>query len=83
MTAGFAHHADPPVRTRKAVVLCTAGYTAAELNASGVLPAMRTTMVTDRIGSRAAGTVFQVLGGTSPDARREHLRTAAATGRDV
>ncbi|GLZ80680.1 flavodoxin family protein [Actinorhabdospora filicis] len=44
-----------PVRltARRALVLCTAGYDAEKLTASGVLPAMRTVMLTDRLGDRA------------------------------
>nr|WP_221377367.1 NAD(P)H-dependent oxidoreductase [Actinoplanes polyasparticus] len=77
-TAGFAHHADPPVRARKALVLCTAGYEADVLERNGVLPAMRTTMLTDRIGSRAATADLLVLGGSAH--RADHLRLAARAG---
>ncbi|MCO8269513.1 NAD(P)H-dependent oxidoreductase [Actinoplanes sp. TRM 88003] len=79
-TAGFAHRADPPVRVRRALVCCTAGYEAGELERSGVLAAMRTTMLTDRIGDRAETAELLVLGGTAPEIRETHLRTAFEAG---
>ncbi|WP_431928033.1 NAD(P)H-dependent oxidoreductase [Nonomuraea jabiensis] len=63
-TAGFAYK---PVRlrvARQALVLCTAGYSVAELDASGCHQAMRTTMLTDRIGERARSSEFVVFGGS-------------------
>ncbi|MDI6097013.1 NAD(P)H-dependent oxidoreductase [Actinoplanes sp. NEAU-A12] len=62
-TAGWAYK---PMRlrvARRAIVLCTAGYPVADLEASGVHRAMRTTMLTDRIGARAESSDFVVLGG--------------------
>jgi NAD(P)H dehydrogenase (quinone) len=67
-----------PVRlhARRALVLCTSGYTVAELDASGCHQALRTTMLTDRIGARAAQSELVVLGGTATSAggpERERL----------
>lgn len=80
LTPGWAYK---PMRLNvasRAVVLCTAGHPLDQLESSGVLPAMRTVMLTDRIGARAASASFHVLAG-SP--RAEHLKTAAALGRTL
>lgn len=74
-TVGVAYK---PVRlhARRALVLCTSGYTVAELESSGCHPALRTTMLTDRIGARAAQSELVVLGGTATSAggpERERL----------
>ncbi len=45
-------------------MLCTAGYTVAELGSSGCYQAMKTAMLTDRIGQRARSTEFVVFGGS-------------------
>ncbi|MBG0564242.1 NAD(P)H-dependent oxidoreductase [Actinoplanes aureus] len=77
-----------PART--ALVLCTAGYDVAELEASGVHQAMRTAMITDRIGGRAERSEFVVLGGSTlrgddprrwAEVRAEHLRRVRELGR--
>jgi NAD(P)H dehydrogenase (quinone) len=91
-TVGFAYR---PVRVRlarHALVLCTAGYSVAELEASGCHQAMRTVMLTDRIGERARSSEFVVLGGSvlrdgGPGdwaaVRADHLARAAKLGRTV
>jgi NAD(P)H dehydrogenase (quinone) len=91
-TAGWAYR---PMRlrvARRAIVLCTAGYTVTELEASGVHRAMRTTMLTDRIGARAESADFVVLGGavqreSDPAAwatrKAAHLRQAADLARSI
>jgi NAD(P)H dehydrogenase (quinone) len=45
-------------------VLCTAGYTIAELDSSGCYQAMQTAMLTDRIGQRARSAEFVVFDGS-------------------
>ncbi|MEV4539717.1 NAD(P)H-dependent oxidoreductase [Asanoa sp. NPDC049518] len=75
-----AGHAYKPVRlrpARRALVLCTAGYTVAELEASGCYEAMRTTMLTDRLGDRARSSEFVVLGGTTARDGEDQERWAA------
>ncbi|MET9373682.1 NAD(P)H-dependent oxidoreductase [Streptomyces sp. NPDC002992] len=88
-TVGFAYK---PVRlrvARHALALCTAGYTVAELEASGCHQAMRTAMLTDRIGPRASTSEFVVLGGSATRAEEwaalkdEHLARAAELARSV
>jgi NAD(P)H dehydrogenase (quinone) len=69
-TVGFAYKPARLRVARQALVLCTAGYPVADLEASGVYQAMRTVMLTDRIGDRAAASQFVVLGGTV--ARTDH-----------
>jgi NAD(P)H dehydrogenase (quinone) len=77
---------------RRAIVLCTAGYPVADLEASGVHQAMRTTMLIDRIGARAESADFVVLGGTVQrdtdpagwaTLRAAHLRHAADLARSL
>ncbi|WP_249999284.1 NAD(P)H-dependent oxidoreductase [Actinoplanes sp. M2I2] len=91
-TVGFAY--KPTVRrARKALVLCTAGYSVEELEASGVHAAMRTTMLTDRIGDRAGSSDFVVFGsrvtGDGDAAERwaatkaRHLSEVAAIARSI
>ena len=63
-TVGFAYKPMRVRVARHALVLCTAGYQVAELEASGVYRAMRTVMLTDRIGERAHSREFVVLGGS-------------------
>lgn len=89
-TVGFAYQ---PARVRaaeKALVLCTAGYPVAELEASGCLGAMRTVMLTDRIGERARASEFVLFGGSVARAaddqgwaatKAKHLADAAALAR--
>ncbi|WP_051365995.1 NAD(P)H-dependent oxidoreductase [Hamadaea tsunoensis] len=59
-TVGWAYR---PVRVvaRKALVLCTAGYTQEQLQESGCYEAMRTTMIGDRIGQRAEAAEFHLF----------------------
>ncbi|MEV4017805.1 NAD(P)H-dependent oxidoreductase [Nonomuraea angiospora] len=63
-TTGFAYKPAGLRAARQALVLCTAGYSVAELDASGCHQAMRTTMLTDRIGERARSSEFVVFGGS-------------------
>lgn len=95
-TAGFAHSPMNVRVARKALVLCTAGYSLAELEASGCYQAMKTVMLTDRIGQRAESSEFVVFGGSVlrssssiNDAdhwarvKAEHLARAAELGRSL
>ncbi|MEU4271819.1 NAD(P)H-dependent oxidoreductase [Streptomyces sp. NPDC026092] len=91
-TVGFARGVTGPRRmvAEKALVLCTAGYDIAELEASGCYRAMRTVMLTDRIGERARASEFVVLGGSAGASasgwqvlKGEHLARAAALARSV
>lgn len=91
-TVGFARGPMPAGRrtvAAKALVLCTAGYDVAELEASGCYRAMRTVMLTDRIGERARASEFVVLGGSAASAERwpelkgEHLARAAELARSI
>ncbi|MFI5841958.1 NAD(P)H-dependent oxidoreductase [Catenuloplanes sp. NPDC051500] len=85
-TAGWAYEPMTLRPARSALVLCTSGHGAADLEASGCYPAMRTTMLADRIGARAAHADFVLFGGQlngGEAGRREHLRRAAALGREV
>lgn len=70
-TVGAAYR---PVRltAHRALALCTAGYDADRLTASGVLPAMRTVMLTDRFGERAADSELHLC---EPALARELGRT--------
>ncbi|MBB5778853.1 hypothetical protein [Nonomuraea jabiensis] len=79
---------------RQALVLCTAGYSVAELDASGCHQAMRTAMLTDRIGGRARSSEFVVFGGSvlrngesDPDewaaVKAGHLARAAELARSL
>ncbi|MFE5617376.1 NAD(P)H-dependent oxidoreductase [Streptomyces sp. NPDC056470] len=90
-TVGFARKpVGPPTVADKALVLCTAGYDIAELDASGCHEAMRTVMLTDRIGARARASEFVVLGGSAtagagewPALRAAHLARAAELARSL
>ena len=73
-----------------ALVLCAAGHTEAELRASGCYQAMETTMMTDRIATRATRKRFVVFGGSAgldPQTwavqRTAHLGEARRIGRDL
>jgi NAD(P)H dehydrogenase (quinone) len=75
---------------RRALVLCAAGLTEAELRESGCYQAMETVMMTDRISARAETKQFIVFGGSAVlDAetwrqqRVEHLASVRALGRDL
>lgn len=80
LTAGWAYEPMRLTVAKRAVVLCTAGHPVDTLESSGVLSAMRTVMLTDRIGARAASAEFVVLGASPQPA---HLETAAALGRSL
>ncbi|MFJ3586704.1 NAD(P)H-dependent oxidoreductase [Streptomyces sp. NPDC090127] len=89
-TVGFARATvGPRTVAEKALVLCTAGYDIAELQASGCYGAMRTVMLTDRIGERATASEFVLLGGSAgsggewPALKAEHLARAAELGRSL
>lgn len=92
-TVGFAYKPMSLRPARRALILCTTGYSIAELEASGCHAAMRTTMLTDRIGARAESADFLALGGritdTSAEAERwedikaGHLRQVAALARSI
>jgi len=95
-TVGFAYR---PVRLRtaqQAFVLCTAGYSIAELDSSGCYQAMKTVMLTDRIGERARSSEFVVFGGSvlrngesagDPErwvaVKAQHLARAAELARSI
>jgi NAD(P)H dehydrogenase (quinone) len=74
-TVGFAYKPRALV-AEQSLALCTAGYTVAELESSGVYQAMRTTMLTDRIGVRAERSELFVFNGSEP-LRAGHLARAA------
>jgi NAD(P)H dehydrogenase (quinone) len=63
-TAGFAYKPTSLHPAHKAFVLCTVGYTIAELDSSGCYQAMKTAMLTDRIGQRALSAEFVVFDGS-------------------
>lgn len=63
-TAGFAYQPAGLRPAHKAFVLCTAGYTMAELDSSGCYQAMKTAMLTDRIGQRARSAELVVFDGS-------------------
>ncbi|MDR0285657.1 MAG: NAD(P)H-dependent oxidoreductase [Propionibacteriaceae bacterium] len=69
-SAGWAYAHAPgtaaAVRVaRKALVLCTAGHTTAQLKDTGCYQAMATSMLDDRLGTRAVERQFVVFGGTT------------------
>lgn len=86
---GFAYKPMTVRPARKAMILCTAGYSVAELEDSGCYAAMRTVMLTDRIGARAQSADFHVLGGRASDpdgweaTRAGHLEHVAALARSL
>ncbi len=88
-SVGFAYKPMTVRPARRALVLCTAGYSVAELEASGCYTAMRTVMLTDRIGARATSAEFHVLGGRASDSdgwevtKAAHLRRVASLARSV
>ncbi|MEV0900909.1 NAD(P)H-dependent oxidoreductase [Actinoplanes sp. NPDC049802] len=91
-TAGWAYKPGWGRVARRAVVLCTAGHPIAELERSGVHQAMRTTMLTDRIGARASSSGFvvldgSILAGSDPSGwavlKEAHLRQAAGLARSL
>jgi NAD(P)H dehydrogenase (quinone) len=88
-TTGWAYQPMRLRPARRAIVLCTAGYTVEELEVRGHHQAMRTVMLDDRIGARAETSEFVVLGGSAtagadwPALRARHLERAAELGRSV
>ncbi|MGW7683092.1 NAD(P)H-dependent oxidoreductase [Kribbella sp. NPDC054772] len=91
-TVGFARKPAVVQVAEQALVLCTAGYTIAELESSGCYQAMKTTMLTDRIGERARSSEFVVFGGSvlrDDDLERwsalsaEHLAQADKLARSI
>lgn len=63
-TVGFSHKPARPRQADKAIVLCTAGYTAEQLESNGCYQAMKTVMLYDRIGTKARDKEFVVFGGS-------------------
>lgn len=95
-TVGYAYKPARLPVVRKAFALCTAGYSIAELESSGCYQAMKTAMLTDRIGERAKSSEFVVFGGSVmrndagddhprrwADLRAEHLARAAELARSI
>jgi NAD(P)H dehydrogenase (quinone) len=95
-TPEFAYKPAGLRPAHKALVLCTAGYTIAELDSSGCYLAMETAMLTDRIGQRAQSAEWVVFdgsllrngesaGGTESWAARKagHLARAAGIARSI
>jgi NAD(P)H dehydrogenase (quinone) len=62
-TVGFSHKPASLHQAEKAFVLCTAGYTAQQLETDGCHRAMKTVMLQDRIGMKARHKEFTVFGG--------------------
>ena len=77
-TVGFAYKAARVHNAEKALVLCTAGYSVAELQASGCYQAMQTVMLTDRIGRRAGSAEFVVFDGSVQSSDLENPERWAA-----
>jgi NAD(P)H dehydrogenase (quinone) len=95
-TVGFAYQPAGVRAAQKAFALCTAGYSVAELDSSGCYQAMKTVMLTDRIGKRARSSRFVVFGGSvlgkgerdgDPErwatVKAEHLAQAAELARSI
>jgi NAD(P)H dehydrogenase (quinone) len=91
-TAGWAYKPMRLRPARRAIVLCTAGYEIADLEATGHYQAMRAVMLGDRIGDRAESSEFVLLGGsvlagTDPAGwatrKAAHLERAAELGRST
>ncbi|GIE75548.1 flavodoxin family protein [Actinoplanes philippinensis] len=88
-TVGWAYQPMRLRPARRAIVLCTAGYTVEELEVRGHHQAMRAVMLDDRIGARAETSEFVVLGGSAtagadwPALKARHLERAAELGRSV
>ncbi len=91
LTCGYAYLYDDQgvrgtrMRVAKALVLCSAGHTAAHLEATGIAACMRRIMLEDRLlGVGVAEARLEILGGMMPldDSRREaNLRRAHELGR--
>jgi NAD(P)H dehydrogenase (quinone) len=92
-TVGFAYKPMSLRPARKTLNLCTTGYSIAELEASGCHAALRTTMLTDRIGARAESADFLALGGRITDTNADaegweatkagHLRQVVGLARSI
>ncbi|GAB1690852.1 hypothetical protein [Krasilnikovia sp. M28-CT-15] len=90
-TVGFAYKPMGLRPARMALVLCTAGHSIPDLKASGCCAAMKTTMLTDRIGVRARSSEFLVFGARATGAydaaehwkatKARHLRQVAELAR--
>lgn len=80
-TVGVAYKPTTLRRARKALVLCTSGYTAAEEPERH--EAMRVTMLTDRVGSRAAEAEFHLLGGRTSEYGPGHLAHVTKVARSL
>jgi NAD(P)H dehydrogenase (quinone) len=79
-TVGYAYGPTRLRPARRALVLCAAGYTVEQLQASGCYQAMETVMRVDRIADRAQSLDFIVFGGSvlrsSDPMRWEAVRTS-------
>jgi NAD(P)H dehydrogenase (quinone) len=91
-TTGWAYKPMRLRPARRAIVLCTAGYEIADLEATGHYQAMRGVMLGDRLGDRAESSEFVLLGGsvlagTDPAGwatrKAAHLERAAELGRST
>ena len=93
MTHGFAYfygadgQRSTRIRTRKALVLCSAGHTEEHLHATGIVQAMREIMIQDRLlGIGVKEARLEILGGMMPgdDTHRErNLARAFELGRSL
>ena len=75
---------------KKALIMCTAGHTIAQLKESGCYQAMETTMLTDRIFNRAERKEFIVFDGSADLSaqawearRRQHVESAYRLGLEL
>lgn len=90
-TYGFAYGDDRSMKQlEKGLALCVAGHTVPELQEAGLLDAMRSVMLHDRMFDRVKSKDMIVLGGTSRfemDSRlgnwERHLQTAYEAGRTL
>ena len=89
-TVGWAYQPATVQRARKAVVLCATGHTVDHLQTAGILPAMQTVMLDDRIADHADEQEFHLFDGSealSPDewatVKVQHLARAEQLGREI
>lgn len=95
-TAGYSHKPMGLRPADKALVLCTAGYSAEQLEADGCYQSMATVMLQDRIGGKARHKEFVLFGGAvlrtadEPEAagrwanlRSRHLARATACAASI
>jgi NAD(P)H dehydrogenase (quinone) len=89
-TVGFAYQPQAAKTADKALVICTAGRTIEHLRETGCYQAMETTMLTDRIYTRAKVKEFLLLGGSEAldgevwaQQKAEHLEAAYQAGRNL